>query len=414
MKFLQKWAERSRRSRQILEGDRLREDGRLREALAVYRATCGDGPEDAPLLRTIAEIQGQLGDADGAASTLLTLLDLDLNHADLLSAATFDEMRETPAFLPIYGMLIARLREHLANHPEDSDAAFSLGGALEIVRDTSGAQEVYARLAAESPAEDVRGRAHYARAWLFLSTGAPDQAASALRAAFGCYPQLLSVVEADPAFADALASDAFKGVVDFGIGALADHLRAQASEHPDNSLPLRQLVHLFMAHGMTEAAADAARSAMAAMPSDMGFVELYANALFDLDRLHEAREVYNDLLRQSPNHASALYRTGVLYEREDNTDAAREAFWDALRVLREECELAFLIARGCARIGDEAGALAAIERAADASRASDTMPTIRLLEAVERSPDLDPLRELPDFQGIVASLESDAVEPSLE
>ena len=75
------------------------------------------------------------------------------------------------------------------------------------------------------------------------------------------------------------------------------------------------------------------------------------------------------MLRLRPDHTGALLGTGAAYERLDRTDAAREAYWDALDSARGDPFASVAAARGFARIREAHGAAEALHQAGGPSSA---------------------------------------------
>lgn len=403
MNFLRRWSEKNKRARRLLHADRLREEGDLTAALAEYEAILREEPENLHLLREVAELRALTGRSEAAVEALCDLLERDFEEMPFLGITAFDAIRSQPIFRPVFETVLSRLQAHLADHPEDVTARFSLAEAFEMAGDSQRAFAVYDVLA-ENSDSSIRGRALYAKARLAITTGELAHAANALRAAFEANSTLLSVYDADPAFEANREEPLLRNARAFGVERHLESLRTALERDPQNVALYRQLLDLLTAQERFDEVVDLAVQAAERIPEEVLFLEYLANAYFAAERFDEAFEVYQDILRRNPCHLWALYCSGVLYERRGQRTAARESYQDALAELRNEPDVALLLARGFARLHDVDSALRALQQAEELSSSSDRVPPEALLERIESAPDWGTLSEHEEFRALVSRL----------
>lgn len=403
MKFLRRWSEKSKRARQLLHADQLRETGNWTAALAEYETLLQEEPENLRLLREVAELRALTGRSEAAVEALCSLLERNLEEMPFLGNTAFDAIRAQPIFRPVFETVLSRLQTHLDAHPEDVTARFSLAETFEMAGDSQRAFAVYDVLA-ENPDGSIRGRALYAKARLAVTTGELTTAATALRAAFEANPHLLSTYDTDPAFDASREEPPLQDARAFGVERRLESLRTALERDPQNVALYRQLLDLLTAQRQLDEVVALAAHAAEHMPQEVLFLEYLANAHFAAERFDEAFEVYQDILRRNPRHLWALYRSGVLYERRGQPTAARESYHDALAELRDEPDVALLLARGFARLHDAASALRALQQAEELSYSSDRVPPEALLRGIEATPEWGTLSEREEFRALVSRL----------
>jgi tetratricopeptide (TPR) repeat protein len=403
MNFVKRWSEGSKRARRLVRADRLRETGDLRGALAEYEAALRDEPNNARVVREVAELRALTGQPEAAVEALCALLEINLEEMAFIGNTAFDAIRPQPGFLPVFDTVVMRLRAHLDAHPDDLTARFSLAEAFEMRGDPNGAFAVYDDLI-ENNDTSVRARALYAKARLALATGRNALAATHLQAAFDANPNLLSVYETDVAFGETRGESDFRDAYAFGVERRFESLRVAIENDPQNPVPCRQLLDLLTAQGRLDEAVALALQASERMPDELAFPEHIANAHFAAGRYDQAFDTYQDILRRNPHHLWALYRSGVVYERRHQRAAALESYVDALSELRNEPDVALLLARGFARLNDADSALEALEQAVELSSQSEIVTPDLLLEAIETCDDWGTLSTTDDFLSVVALL----------
>jgi tetratricopeptide (TPR) repeat protein len=403
MKFLRRWAEQGRRARRLARARELRAADDLPGALAELEAAAAEEPHSRPILQDIAETAAELGDTARAVAALSALLDEDIAEIAFLRNAALDGIRGDPLFRGVYETAIRQLRRRLETTPDDFAAAFRLAETLEMAGEPEGAHALYNRLAEEGSAE-VQVAAAYANARLWAAASDPAQSAEWLRRVLEGSPAHVDVYNADPAFDTWRATPEFIAIREQAADRAIAALREAVAATPDNPTPWRNLIEALHAQGKIAETVETAQEAVERFPADVALAEQRANALFRAERYEEAMPAYDEVVRLDPNHAWALCRTGLLYERAGRVVAAREAWWDALRAVRSEADIALAVAEGFARQGDRAGALEAATRAVALAFAGEGLDPARLREALERGAAFAELREDAEFLSLLAGL----------
>ncbi len=405
MGLLARWQARGRRARRLAHVEALLLDGDQPGAISELEVVVEENPDDRQTVRRLVELHAEAGNVPMVVSHMTALLDWDVRTFDLLRTATFDSIRDDSQFLTLYRTAVDRLLTDVEEDPAESSSRFRLAEAHEALEDTEAAHAVYEELSThEDP--DVQTRGLYSRARLAAVSGDAGVAGECLVQLMAIAPEHLDAFEADAAF------DAVRDSTEIAEARRhACELRAQSlwralQEDPANAHPYRQLVELYTAHQELELAVDTAQQAIEHFPTDIGLIELLANVRFDAGDRDGAMDAYQDVLRMDVRHAWALYRTGVIYSEREERAAASSAYREALEAVREDAGLAFLLARGFARIGDTASALDALGTSAHLSAQFGTEPPDRLLRRIDEEPDLGDLRGLEAYGQIIEELRS--------
>ncbi len=361
MGIIRRWRERGQRARSYAQAERHIASGDLAAALAELLPLLDADPGDGVVAIKVIEAYAELGEADRASERLADLIEADPKQVALINNASFDDIRATDAFAAVYESAVAVVTSALDDNPDDTQARFLLAEHHEALGNTLVAHGEYALLRRDEEVS-VRSRANYLDARLHATEGAIDSAAERLREAISDSPSLATASQTDPAFDELLASEAMGNVGELAAAAEEQTLRRQMAETPDNPVPRRRLVAWLGANGRRDEALSLAAEALEDFPADAELLEAHADCLFDMARYGEALESYQEALRLHPGRTWPVYRAGAVYERQELPDAARSAYWDALDATRDDAGMALLVARGMARLDDDAGMYEALRR----------------------------------------------------
>lgn len=118
-----------------------------------------------------------------------------------------------------------------------------------------------------------------------------------------------------------------------------------------------------------------------------------AKGLHKAARMDEARRLYQEVLRKDPGYVDALNNLGVLYIREKQYPEAKKNFYKAILLHPRYVDPHYNLACVYAIEGDTSQSMAHLKKA----MAID--PTVEQWAIAD--PDLEPLRQLPEFQELV-------------
>lgn len=407
MRILQNWRDRGRRARAISTAERLAQQGDYDPALEHLLPLLAADPADIVVGRKVVEAYAELGRTQEVASSLAALIDADPQQVTLINNASFDDFRAGDAFRVVYEAAVQVIAAELADAPDDAAARFLLAEYHEALGHTTAAHAEYALLRRD---DDLRtaGRAAYMDARLHATEGAAERATVLLRQAVAAAPELLASSQTDPAFDAILSSDVVEELRAAAASAEEDGLRARVVADPSNALPRRQLIALLRAAGRDEEALEFTNAALDDFPTDAELLEAQADCLFDLGRHVDALASYQEALRLHQGRPWPVYRTGVLYERQERPDAARSAYWDSLDSIRDDAGLALLVSRGMARIGDDAGVYAALSRAVQLSLTLREFSPADVLAAIAGATEFAPYRNQGEFASRLAELAAES------
>ena len=399
MGLFRRWRERGQRAKSYAQAERHIASGDLDAALAELLPLLGDNPGDHVVALKVIESYAEMGEAENASDRLADLIEADPRQVALINNASFDDIRATDAFAAVYEAAVAAVTSALDDNPDDAQARFLLAEHHEALGNTLVAHGEYALLRRDEDV-DVRSRANYLDARLSATEGDLSGAATHLREAITEKPSLALASQSDPAFDELHASDAMGDMQELAAAAEEQTLRRQMEETPDNPVPRRQLVAWLGQNDRRDEALALATDALEEFPGDAELLEAHADCLFELARYGEALESYQEALRLHPGRTWPVYRAGVVYERQELPDAARSAYWDALDATRDDARVALLIARGMARLDDEAGMYEALRRTAQLSITMREPSPNDVYAAVISIEEFTPYRAQPEFRAI--------------
>jgi tetratricopeptide (TPR) repeat protein len=403
MKILQNWRDRGRRARAIALADRLTEDGQFAPALEHLEPLLAADPADTVVGRKVVEAYAELGRADELAAALAALVGVDPQQVTLINNASFDDFRAGDAFRQVYETAIQVIAVELDDAPDDAAARFLLAEYHEALGHTTAARGEYALLRRDDDPRTV-GRAAYMDARLHALDGATDRATELLRDAVAAAPDMLVAAQADTALVPLLAGSVLAELQEGAAAAEENALRELVAASGENPVPRRQLVELLRAGERYDEALEVTNAALEDFPTDAGLLEAQADCLFDLGQHDEALTSYQEALRLHQGRPWPVYRAGVLYERKERKDAARSAYWDALDSIHDDAGLALMVARGMARVEDEAGMYAALRRTAQISLTLREPSPEDVLKAISAADEFGAWLEEADFVAVLDEL----------
>ena len=404
MKLFQRWKKQGERAKRLRRAEELTLEGKLDLARDEMDAVLQLFPDDMETLRKSAELSAELNDADETARRLKSLIEKNAREAAQLQNALYDDLRDAPAFEPLY-----RFAAEALNASGEEGAPALAAEIYESAGMFSEAHAAYEQIHADETGGSAP--AAYGKARLYAAEKKPQaaaewliKAAEAELASGGALSMagVLENFESDPTFDAArnepILQEARARLVEVKTGALET-----AAQEDDAGVHLRmRLIAALLSQGEEERAFQAAEAAVERFPNDLDLLELRAAALLRAGKAEESLEAYGEMLRLRPDHAGALLGTGAVYERLDRTDAAREAYWDALDSARGDAFASIAAARGFARIGEARGAAEALRQAAD--NLQPEMP-IDYFEREMQSGDFEGLSEAALFEEAAEAFE---------
>lgn len=367
MKLFQRWKKQGERAKRLRRAEELTLEGKLERARDEMDAVLQLFPDDMETLRKSAELSAELNDADETARRLKSLIEKNAREAAQLQNALYDDLRDAPAFEPLY-----RFAAEALNASGEKGAPALAAEIYESAGMFNEAHAAYEQIHAAETGGSAT--AAYGKARLYAAENKPPaaaewliKAAEAELASGGALSMagVLENFESDPTFDAArnepILQEARARLVEVKTTALET-----AAQKDDAGVHLRMRhIAALLNQGEEERAFQAAAAAVERFPNDLDLLELRAAALLRAGKAEESLEAYGEMLRLRPDHAGALLGTGAVYERLDRTDAAREAYWDALDSARGDAFASIAAARGFARIGEAHGAAEALRQAAD-------------------------------------------------
>ncbi len=324
------------------------QDGRVKEAEALYRQVLADAPDNPEALHLLGVLSLQQGDAAAAAELIRRAIRTNPSrpgyHFNLGVALTG---------LGDGDGAIAAYRETLALRPDDADAHNNLGLLL-LQRNEQSAAAASFRKALDHVPDHTGAGVNLGR--LLLADRRPEEALASFdtvlrldpaqpEALYGrgtAYAAVQRLDRAEQDFRELLAAEPDHAATLNRLGAVLikqarmaeaiDLLRRGQARHPENSNLLANLASAYEARNDLDAAAEAARQAHALSPDAPGPRILLSRLDHRRGRLAEARsglEAALDLHPGDEQRCDALFELGQVLDKLGKADAAYSAFLEA-------------------------------------------------------------------------------------
>ncbi len=282
--------------------------GRFGDALKAIRSAINLNPDRADLRYNLANVYKVAGDIDEAAAAYETAIELD------------------PAFLPAYnnlGNLLAAQGDHtkardvfqrgLYHDPNHPGLHYNIGLAQEREGDLDAAAESFGRA--------LRSRPGWVDA--LINRGVVLDRLGRLEESLRSYHEILRI---DPENAIAHNNAATIQMQRGELDAAVDHLREALRLNPRYEHAAGNIVRVLSGRDDREDVPDVLGEVVSAFPDRVDFRRARAESLAARDRLWDAEEELDTVLRLEPDEPSALHLLGLVYFRTGREEEAKDCF----------------------------------------------------------------------------------------
>ncbi len=282
--------------------------GRFGDALKAIRSAINLNPDRADLRYNLANVYKVAGDIDEAAAAYETAIELD------------------PAFLPAYnnlGNLLVAQGDHtkardvfqrgLYNDPNHPGLHYNIGLAQEREGDLDAAAESFGRALRSRPG------------WIdaLINRGVVLDRLGRLEESLRSYQEILRI---DPENAIAHNNAATIQMQRGEIDAAVDHLREALRLNPRYEHAAGNIVLVLSGREDREDVPEVLGEVVSAFPDRVDFRRARAESLAARDRLWEAEEELETVLRLEHDEPSALHLLGLVYFRTGREEEAKDCF----------------------------------------------------------------------------------------
>jgi len=291
---------------------------RYDNAAAVYQEAIPMERDNARLYSGLGYVQAQRGDFKASADAFRQAVSLEQNNADFHSGLGY-----ALANLEDYRAAAQAYRRAIQSDSKKLEAYLGLGTVLRRAEQFDTAIAVYEQYRALKP-----------RDWR------PYEAIGTMRIQKRQYDQALAILRQAEQFAPSNANiQVSKAVALLGLNrpsaGVAALERASFIESNNPTIFLR-LGEVYQTLGRDDKARNAYRKAVSLRPDYHEARSRIAKMHMAKQEYEQATEIYQNILKQSPQNADAYYNLGLALRARDRNKEAKAAFQSAERIFKEE------------------------------------------------------------------------------